>query len=136
MRTHPYRPGKRIRIMKAALTITIALIAIAAAASHHAVAQVIEVEAEDYIDSLDTGGVGIAVVGNDACSGGYSVVGLDLPGEWVAYDLAVDTLGVYAPRFWMRGTYGLQYHFQLVLTPDTLGSPQTIDIFFIGSGYG
>ena len=52
------------------------------------------------------------------------------------YDLSVDTIGIYAPRIWIRGTHEEEYYFQLTLTPDTLGSPQTIDFHFTGFGYG
>lgn len=112
------------------------LFVILATAAGQTASQVIVIEAEDYADSLDIGGVPIGPQEGSGCSGGFILIGLDVPDEWVAYDVTVDTPGVYAPRLWSRGDYGVDYHMQLTFTPDSGGCGQTADYYFTGAGYG
>ena len=120
--------------MRAPHCIVLVFSMIAAAAP--ATAQVISIETEWYDDSYDTGGIPIGIQLDSGCSGGMFLVGLDLAGEWTSYDVSVDPIGFYAPRIVCRGNVGVEYHFQLTFTPDSLGAPQTIDFFYTGIGYG
>lgn len=118
------------------LHIFLVLLLLVIAATESIEAQVITIEAEEYIDSLDIGGVPIGPQEGSGCSGGLILIGLDAPDEWVAYDMMVDTPGVYAPRLWCRGDYGIDYHMLLTITPDSGGGGQTADFYFTGAGYG
>lgn len=98
--------------------------------------QVISIEAEDFTDYCDIGNDTINFIPGTGCSGGTLLVGLDYPDEWTSYTTVVDSPGVYRSGIWFRGNYGLQYHLQLDLIPDTSGTSQTIDFTFVGNGYG
>jgi hypothetical protein len=99
-------------------------------------AQAVVIEAESFVDFSELGNVHISAVSDSGCSGRNKLVGLDYPEEWTEYPMPLDSTGVYAPRLWCRGNAGQEYHLQLTLTPDTMGSPQTIDFTFTGIGYG
>jgi hypothetical protein len=115
---------------------SLVIFALLATAAGPTASQVIVIEAEDYADSLDIGGVPIGPQEGSGCSGGFILIGLDVPDEWVSYDVTVDTPGVYAPRLCCRGDYGVEYHMQLTFTPDSVGEAQTVDFHYTGTGYG
>lgn len=94
------------------------------------------IEAEDFTDYHDIANDTIKSIPGSGCSGGYILVGLDYPDEWVAYPTDVDSHGVYSARAWFRGNLGQEYNLQLALIPDTTGDTQTIDFTFVGTGFG
>jgi hypothetical protein len=63
-------------------------------------AQIIIIEAEDYIASNDIGGAVIQTVLCSAASGGEAVEGFDTPGEWIEVILNASHAGSFAD--WIR----------------------------------
>ena len=99
-------------------------------------AQRYTIEAESYTSYSDAGGEQIQSIYSSGCSNGYFLYGLDTPGEWVQYDLAPNTAGVFSCGIKCRGALNRDYAFRAVFTPVTGGNPQTVDFAFAGQGFG
>jgi hypothetical protein len=99
-------------------------------------AQRLVIEAESYIASNEIGGDEIQAIGLSGCSGGYYLAGLDTPGEWVEYDAAVNTAGVYSFGLKCRGALDREYKFRAVFTPLLGGATRSVDFTFRGEGFG
>ena len=112
------------------LSITLVLVPAAA------IAQRLTIEAENYTSCGDAGGAQVQSIESTGCSGGYFLYGLDTPGEWVQYDLAPNTAGIYSLGMKCRGTLNRDYAFRALFTPLNGGSPQTVDFNFAGEGFG
>ncbi|NIM20548.1 MAG: hypothetical protein GTO51_10020 [Candidatus Latescibacteria bacterium] len=113
------------------LTVVVALLLIATL-PNAALSVTFQIEAENYVDSLDLAFELIRPVdGGTGCSGGYYLAGLDAPGEWTLYDLNVSASGVYAVKMKIRGDEGISYQFQLIFTGNESGETQTITCTFV-----
>lgn len=100
--------------------------------------QSIEIETEDFTAFNDTGGTLAQKVVLSGCSGGYILIGLDAPGEWVEYSVTPPGFGYFSFTLTGRGDYGVEYGFRLIFTPTESGggSVQTVEFSFMGQGYG
>lgn len=94
------------------------------------------IEAEDFLTSYDAGGAAIQALPLAGCSGGYFLFGLDIPGEWVEYELAVEASGVFGFTMTCRGTLNRQYALKLVFSPAGGGAASTVEFSFVGEGFG
>jgi len=99
-------------------------------------AQRLAIEAESYTASNETGGAQIQSLPLSGCSGGYFLYGLDTPGEWVQYDVALGASGTFSFTLKCRGVLSREYGFRLVFTPVDGGEAQTVDFTFVGMGFG
>jgi hypothetical protein len=99
-------------------------------------AQRLAIEAESYTASNDTGGAQIQSLPLSGCSGGYFLYGLDTPGEWVQYDVALGASGTFSFILKCRGVFDREYGFRLVFTPVDGAEAQTVDFTFVGMGFG
>lgn len=94
------------------------------------------IENEDYTAFYDVGGTLMRKVILSGCSGGYILVGLDSPGEWVQYSVLPLAYGYYSFNLMARGDYGVEYDFKLIFTPTGPGNAQSVEFVFMGQGYG
>ena len=100
------------------LIVFVLLIAIAPASVN---AGSIVVEAEDFVAYNNLGGVMISSALGPGCSGGYMLIGLDIPREWTQYDLSCSQSGFYSVLMKCRGTFSQSYLLRLALTPEGAG---------------
>ncbi len=99
--------------------------------------ETIKIEAESFTSSYDVEYDVIRSAINTTCSGGYMLVGLDYPGEWVKYDLGVSAFGVYSANIRCQGDLGQSYSLRMIITSNDINdSPQSVDFNFTGKGYG
>ncbi len=81
----------------------------------------IVVEAEDYVNSYDTGGTAIYVTACSGASGGYAVEGFDSPGEWIEVTLAIPEVGSYADTLRSAGLYGYESDLRITIVAGAAG---------------
>lgn len=94
------------------------------------------IEAENFTAYNDVALDLIRSVAASTCTGGYMLVGFDAPDEWVQYEFGVSAFGIYNVQLKVRGDYGVQYLFEVILTGHPSGDTQTTFIPFTGKGYG
>lgn len=80
-----------------------------------AFAHEIVLEAEDYVNSFDTGGTAIYTTACSGASGGYAVEGFDSPGDWIEVVLTIDELGAYADTLRSAGLYGYESDMRITI---------------------
>ena len=85
----------------------------------------ITLEAEDYVNSFDTGGTAIYVTACSGASGGYALEGFDSPGDWIEMVLTIDELGAYADTLRSAGLYGYESDMRITIME---GAPDGGDI--------
>jgi hypothetical protein len=114
-----------------ALIVTLAFIAPQAA-----FATQFEIQTEDFSTCHDVALVPIHKEPSPSCSGGYMLLGLDCPGEWAEYPLSVTDFGDWSVTLKCRGDAGVSHTFRLTCTGTQSGSSESIEITFVGVGYG
>ncbi|UCG52139.1 MAG: hypothetical protein JSW58_00875 [Candidatus Latescibacterota bacterium] len=99
-------------------------------------AQVLEIEAEEFTAHNDLAGMAIQSWPGSGCSGGFILIGLDFTGEWTEYDVSVSAFGYYSLSLKCIGELNQPYSLRMVFTPVGEGTEQVVDFSFIGKGYG
>jgi hypothetical protein len=67
---------------------------------------------------------------------GTVLEGLDCEDEWAEYALNVNDFGQSRFTLQCRGAIGVTCHFEVTFTGNQSGSEQTIDVEYVGLGYG
>lgn len=97
----------------------------------------IKVEAETFTSYYDLEYELIRSAAGPSCSGGYMLVGLDYPNEWVKYEISVSSFGVYNANLMVRGDLNQPYSLRMEVTSNNINdNPQSVDFNFRGNGYG
>lgn len=101
-----------------------------------AYSQFIQIEAEDFTDSHDIAYEIIRSENAPSCSGGFWLVGLDYPEEWVQYSLELSSFGIFSPQLRLEAETGVEFHLRMTLYPPKIGDIHISDFHFTGKGTG
>lgn len=100
-------------------------------------AEIIMIEAEDYVASHDIGGAVIQTVSCSAASGGEAVEGFDTPGEWIEVVLNVSHVGSYADWIRSAGLTGYESDLQSTVFGGGPGGADLVSTYHtVGLGIG
>jgi hypothetical protein len=94
----------------------------------------LKIEGESYTVTNDIAGNPIMSGEVGGCSGGFALLGLDYPGEWVNYVAVFDTLGYYTTSIVCKGTAGITCTLKATFFPILPGPSQSVFYSFVGSG--
>jgi hypothetical protein len=121
--------------MKIWNVLILSVIATLALSPLHASAQTVYIEGENYSGSHDIAYEIIREMPGPSCSGGYWLVGLDYPDEWVQYELPISSFGYYLPSLRAQADMGSSFQLNMTVYPPKMGDPQTVTFNFTGNGY-
>jgi hypothetical protein len=94
----------------------------------------LKIEGESYTSTHDIAGNPIMSGDVGGCSGGYALLGMDWPGEWVNYVVTFDTLGYYSTSVVCKGSAGITCTLKATFFPIMPGESQSVFYSFVGSG--
>jgi hypothetical protein len=132
----PYFGGQGDKLRNTLIIAGLLVATVVGLAPHAVRAETVIVQSENYTVAYELLYSPIQIVSEAGCGGGYKLMGLDAPGEWVEYDLTISAFGSWSTFLVCRGDTGVNYHLQLTLTGKGSGFSQTIDINFVGDQYG
>jgi hypothetical protein len=87
------------------------------------------VEAENYVASYNTGGIGIQIVACSGASGGYAVEGVDVPGEWIEIPVTVPEIYGYADTLRSAGETGVESDLEMRIVSAFPGGGDVISTY-------
>ena len=98
----------------------------------------IPIEAEAYARSYVHYGGSLDFVHTLYASGGYAVIGLDYPGDWMEWDVTVPAPMVFRDSIRSAGESGIRRGYMVTFTPRDAGPSPVSDTLItqIGRGWG
>jgi len=99
-------------------------------------AEAVQLEAEDYVESMNVGGNPIQMVGCSAARGGLAVDGVDYEGDYIEWSLSLAQEFVFRDSVRSAGAVGLVRRYAVLFLPAGGGPPAASDTLTTTPGLG
>jgi hypothetical protein len=99
-------------------------------------AEAVQLEAEDYVASMNVGGSPIQMVGCSAARGGLAVDGVDYAGDYIEWSLSLAQEFVFRDSLRSAGAVGLVRRYAVLFLPAGGGPPVASDTLTTTPGLG